>query len=179
MELLRKLNDIYTCQFRFGFLVEQSPCADNRVTPSNLTDDLGIPRPKIAYDLSDYTKRGFVAAEKLTEQIFDKAGVKRFQKDPEKLREDAGYFTYTDPETGQTSEFEYFGSGHIVGTCRMGDKAGNSVVDAEQRSWDHPNMFIVGSTVFPTVATGNPSLTIAALALWAADTIKGQLANGG
>ena len=40
-------------------------------------------------------------------------------------------------------------------------------------------MFIVGSTVFPTVATGNPSLTIAALALWAADTIQGQLARGG
>jgi choline dehydrogenase-like flavoprotein len=61
----------------------------------------------------------------------------------------------------------------------MGDKAEDSVVDAEQRSWDHPNLFIVGSSVFPSVATGNPSLTIAALALWAADTIRGQLAAGG
>ena len=124
-------------------------CDQNRVTLSNLTDDLGIPRPKIAYNLSDYTKRGFVAAEKLTEQIFDEACVERFRKPPEKMRQDPGYFTYTDPETGRPFEFEYFGSGHIVGTCRMGRHAEDSVVDREQRSWDHPNLFIVGSTVFP------------------------------
>ncbi len=177
--LLRKLNDIYTRQFRFGFLVEQSACADNRVTLSTHADDLGLPRPKIAYDLSEYTRRGFVAAEQLTEQIFAKAGVERFQKPADRMRGDAGFFTYTDPVTGKNYEFEYFGSGHIVGTCRMGEKAEDSVVDAEQRSWDHPNLFVVGSTVFPSVATGNPSLTIAALALWAADTIRGQLAGGG
>jgi len=34
----------------------------------------------------------------------------------------------------------------------------------------------VGSGVFPTVATGNPTLTIAALSLWAAQTIKKDLA---
>jgi choline dehydrogenase-like flavoprotein len=177
--LLRKLNDIFTRQFRFGFLVEQSACADNRVTLSNLADDLGLPRPKIAYDLSDYTKRGFVAAEQLTQQVFAAAGVERFQQTSAQMKQDPGYFTYTDPDTGQTSHFNYHGSGHIVGTCRMGDKAEDSVVDAEQRSWDHPNLFIVGSSVFPSVATGNPSLTIAALALWAADTIRGQLAVGG
>lgn len=177
--LLRKLNDVYTRQFRFGFLVEQSACADNRVTLSNLTDGLGLPRPKIAYNLSDYTKRGFVAAEQLTQQVFAAAGVTRFQQTPDQLRANAGYFTYDDPDTGETYDFNYHGSGHIVGTCRMGTAAKDSVVDAEQRSWDHPNLFIVGSSVFPTVATGNPSLTIAALALWAADTIKGQLAWGG
>jgi choline dehydrogenase-like flavoprotein len=177
--LIRRLNEIFTCQFRFGFLIEQSACADNRVTPSNLADDLGLPRTKIAYNLSDYTKRGFVAAEQLTKQVFDKAGVKRFQQTPEQMQGNPGYFTYTDPDTGQTFNFNYHGSGHIVGTCRMGVDSEHSVVDREQRSWDHPNLFIVGSSVFPSVATGNPSLTIAALALWAADTIQGQLAGGG
>jgi glucose dehydrogenase len=95
------------------------------------------------------------------------------------MRHDAGFFSYTDSATGKTSEFEYFGSGHIVGTCRMGDKPEHSVVDSEQRSWDHRNLFLVGSSVFPTVATGNPSLTIAALAFWAADSIQAQLARGG
>ena len=170
-ELIRKLNDIYTRQFRFGFLIEQSPSDQNRVTLSNHTDDLGIPRPKIAYNLSDYTKRGFVAAEKLTQKIFDEACVERVRKPPEKMRQDAGYFSYTDPETRESFEFEYFGSGHIVGTCRMGPTCEDSVVDREQRSWDHPNLFLVGSAVFPTVATGNPSLTIAALAFWAADRL--------
>ncbi len=177
--LLRKLNDIYTRQFRFGFLVEQSACPENRVTLSNLADDLGLPRPKIFYNLSDYTRRGFVAAEQLTQQVFASAGVQRFQQTPEQMQQDPGYFTYTDSDTGQTHHFNYHGSGHIVGTCRMGDRAADSVVDREQRSWDHPNLFIVGSSVFPTVATGNPSLTIAALAFWAADTIRTQLAGGG
>jgi choline dehydrogenase-like flavoprotein len=39
------------------------------------------------------------------------------------------------------------------------------VVDANQRSWDHANLYLVGSGTFPTVTTGNPTLTIAALAL--------------
>jgi choline dehydrogenase-like flavoprotein len=91
------------------------------------------------------------------------------------MKQDAGFFTYVDPDTNETYNFEFYGAGHIVGTCRMGTKKENSVVDREQRSWDHPNLFLVGSGVFPTIATGNPSLTIAALAFWAADTIKNDL----
>jgi choline dehydrogenase-like flavoprotein len=57
----------------------------------------------------------------------------------------------------------------------MGTNATNSVVNSEQRSWDHPNLFLVGSGVFPTVATGNPTLTLAALALWASQTLLADL----
>src|SRR5262249_7886053 len=83
----------------------------------------------------------------------------------------------TDPSTfmvdinGKPTRLKFFGSGHIVGTYRMGTTKENSVVNREQRSWDHPNLFLVGSGVFPTVATANPTLTIAALALSAAHTI--------
>ncbi|MEZ4555650.1 MAG: GMC oxidoreductase [Caldilineaceae bacterium] len=45
----------------------------------------------------------------------------------------------------------------------------------EQRSHDHPNLFLLGSGVFPTAGTANPTLTIAALALWAAETIRRNL----
>lgn len=174
-DLVAKLNDIFTRQFRFGFLVEQSPEDRNTVTLSTLKDDLGIPRPKITYNLSDYTKRGFVAAQQLTDQVFAVAGITANPLSAKPNKGDAGYFTYTDPQTKQFYEFEYFGSGHIVGTCRMGDSPTDSVVDRNQRSWDHPNLFITGSSVFPTVATGNPSLTIAALAFWAADNVLAQL----
>ena len=170
--LIQRLNDHFTRQFRFGFLVEQSPEDTNSVTLSDLTDDLGIPRPKIHYNISDYTKRGFVAAKALTDQVFAAAKVTSFSK----INPTApGYFTYTDSQTGEVHEFEYHGSGHIVGTCRMGDTPDDSVVDRNQRAWDHPNLYIAGSSVFPTVATGNPSLTVAALAFWAADNILGQL----
>ncbi|PYI93237.1 MAG: GMC family oxidoreductase [Verrucomicrobia bacterium] len=173
--LLNKLNEIFTRQCRFGFLVEQSPEDSNTVTLSNLKDDLGIPRPKINYNLSDYTKRAFVAAQKLTDQVFAAAGVTPFEKPLAQLKKAGGYFTYTDPKTGETYNFDFFGSGHIVGTYRMGTTRENSVVDRNQRSWDHPNLFLVGSGVFPTIATGNPSLTIAALAFWAADNVLKDL----
>ncbi|HMG04019.1 MAG TPA: GMC family oxidoreductase [Chthoniobacterales bacterium] len=174
--LLNKLNEIFTRQCRFGFLIEQSPEDSNTITLSQtLTDDLGIPRPKINYNLSDYTKRAFVAAQKLTDQVFAAAGVTPFEKPLAQLKKAGGYFTYTDPDTNKTYNFDYFGSGHIVGTYRMGTTKETSVVDRNQRSWDHPNLFLVGSGVFPTIATGNPSLTIAALAFWAADSVLKDL----
>jgi glucose dehydrogenase len=64
------------------------------------------------------------------------------------------------------------GAGHIIGTARMGSDPKNSVVDGNLRSHDHPNLFILGSAVFPTSATANPTLTIAALSLRAADHVK-------
>jgi choline dehydrogenase-like flavoprotein len=173
--LLARLNDVFTRQFRFGYLVEQSAEPENRVTLSDAVDDLGIPRPKIQYSLSEYTKRGFLAARRLTDQVFRAAGVTPFAKPLAAMCRDAGFFTYQDPDTGEVGEFEYYGAGHVVGTYRMGADRATSVVDRTQRSWDHDNLFLVGSGVFPTVATGNPTLTIAALAFWATDTIRADL----
>jgi glucose dehydrogenase len=53
----------------------------------------------------------------------------------------------------------------------MGEHSGNSVVDSYQRSHDHQNLYLVGSGTFPTIATANPTLTIAALCLRTADHI--------
>jgi choline dehydrogenase-like flavoprotein len=53
----------------------------------------------------------------------------------------------------------------------MGTDKNKSVVDADQQSWDHDNLYLVGSGTFPTVATGNPTLTIAALSLRTADKL--------
>jgi glucose dehydrogenase len=57
----------------------------------------------------------------------------------------------------------------------MGTTKGNSVVNDMQRSWDHDNLYLVGSGTFPTAATANPTLTIAALALRTAKNIKDRL----
>ena len=53
----------------------------------------------------------------------------------------------------------------------MGADPKTSVVNAEQRTHDHRNLFLLGSGVFPTGAASNPTLTIAALALRAVDAI--------
>jgi choline dehydrogenase-like flavoprotein len=59
----------------------------------------------------------------------------------------------------------------------MGNDPDTSVVDASQRSHDIPNMWVVGSGSFPTVATSNPTLTLMALAFKSADSILAELAS--
>ena len=54
-------------------------------------------------------------------------------------------------------------------------EASSAVVNAELRAFDHPNLFIEGSAVFPTGGAANPTLTIAALALRSVDAIRKTL----
>lgn len=199
--LVAKLNDVFPRQWRMGFLVEQTPEPGNRITLSDrLTDGLGLPRPEIHYDLSDYTKLGFVYAEIFARQVYRKMGVRSYTQNPATLEGPQGtvrnptwfglepqwrkIFEDLPPELkdprvtnlpasagGVPEGFQYFGSGHIVGTTVMGSDAATSVLDADQRSWDHPNLFMLGSGNFPTVTTANPTLTLAALALKAVDPI--------
>jgi choline dehydrogenase-like flavoprotein len=53
----------------------------------------------------------------------------------------------------------------------MGVKKDNSVVNSFQQAWKHENLYVAGSSTFPTGATANPTLTIAALSLRTADKI--------
>ncbi len=84
------------------------------------------------------------------------------------------YFRVEDDD-GVEHFFKYYGAGHIMGTYRMGNNPRESVLDKDQRSHDHENLFMVGSGVFPTTGTANPTLTIAALALRAAQSVKTAL----
>ena len=61
---------------------------------------------------------------------------------------------------------------HHQGGTRMGSNPEDSVVNKYGQSWDIPNLFIVGSSTFPTMGAGfNPTLTIQALAYMSADAL--------
>ena len=60
-----------------------------------------------------------------------------------------------------------------MGTTRMGTDPAVSVVDANCRAHEVDNLYITGSSVFPTAGDSNPTLTIVALAHRLADTLKG------
>jgi choline dehydrogenase-like flavoprotein len=169
-DLVTAINDKLSRQFRLGFLVEQSPDDTNTVTLARgITDHLGLERPQINYNLSEYTKRGLAAARTTATAIFDKMGAKEFTTPPDKINaDDPSSFQWPPSEA---TRIKYFGAGHVVGTYRMGTNANYSVVNDMQRSWDHDNLYLVGSGTFPTVATANPTLTIAALCLRTADHI--------
>lgn len=147
------LRDATSRHIRLASLVEQLPDPDNRITLHETERDrYGVPLPKIAYRLDDYVKAGLAAAAKAHQEIFDRLGTTGVQHSPSAA-----------------------GAGHIIGTAKMGADPKNSVVDDELRSHDHRNLFIVGSANFPTSATANPTLTIAALALRSSGAILKQL----
>ena len=108
-----------------------------------------MPLPRLAYRLDAHVQAGLTAARAAHAEIFGKLGAAEIQ------HRDAAE-----------------GAGHIMGTARMGNDPKSSVVDRDLRSHDHRNLFILGSAVFPTGATANPTLTIAALALRSAGSVK-------
>jgi gluconate 2-dehydrogenase alpha chain len=60
---------------------------------------------------------------------------------------------------------------HHEGGTRMGNDPNLSVVNKYGQSWDIPNLFVIGSSTFPSMSGFNPTLTIQALALMSADAI--------
>jgi gluconate 2-dehydrogenase alpha chain len=59
----------------------------------------------------------------------------------------------------------------------MGDDPRTSVVNRYLQSWDVPNLWVMGSSVFPQNAGYNPTGTVGALAFWAADAMKRYIRN--
>ena len=142
-------------QIRLAALTEQLPDPGNRVTLDPEEKDVyGVPLPRLAYRLGDYVWEGLAAARAAHGEIFARLGGSGIQHRP-------------------VAE----GAGHIIGTARMGGDPRASVVDRDLRSHDHGNLFILGSAVFPTSGTANPTLTIAALSLRAVAAVKVTLAG--
>ena len=71
--------------------------------------------------------------------------------------------------------YNVMGSGHIVGTHRMGSHRKTSVTDRNMKSWDHSNLYVVGTGNQVTIGTANPTLTGAALSIRAAEAMLQDL----
>lgn len=128
---------------RLKFVYEDLPDDNNRVT---LSED--ILKPKIAY--KGHTSYVNAAMKKLKENV-----EKFFSFVPLDDVLYDGYF--------QKSEF------HICSTVRMSDSKENGVVDKNLIHHQYRNLFVLGSGVFPTITPANPTLTLSALSLMAAD----------
>lgn len=127
-----------------GFL---EPLLDevNRVTlDPQRTDRFGDPVPRLDWRLGEFGARTAAAARAVMSDILAAAGAER---------------TYA------SADGEALFCGHQIGTCRAGDDAETSVVNRDLRAHAVENLYVVGSSVFPTAGPLNPSLTIAALSL--------------
>ena len=132
---------------------EQLPNPDNRVTLADDTDQYGLRIPRITYAWGDNDKTMINHA---LDQMVTSLGLVG-AKDIFRQENDMN---------------------HLGGTVRMGFTPSDSVVDADCRSWDVPNLFVCDGSVFPTMGGVNPSLTITAIGMRTAQRI-GQLARNG
>ena len=64
---------------------------------------------------------------------------------------------------------------HQAGTCRMGADPATSVVNAEGRAHELDNLYVVDTSVFPSIGAVNPALTAMANSLRVGDHLRDRL----
>lgn len=139
--------------FRLVVNLEQRPHPENRVVLSASRDPLGVPRAELHWRWRDQEQAGLERLRTSLAGWLDKAGLGRLEVRPG-LRPDPN-------------------AHHHAGTTRMSKNPRHGVVDADGRIHGMDNVYITGSSVFPTVGFANPTLTIVALALRLADHLLG------
>ena len=132
----------------WAIFCEDLPEEANRVDlDPELTDGDGVPAPRIRYRYSQNSKRLAEFQMARAAESLEAAGA---------------------VEVTAAGPLRYAGW-HLMGTARMGDDPASSVVDRDQRAHDVANLYVVDGSVFVTSSGVNPTCTISALALRAAD----------
>ena len=123
------------------------PLPENRVTLASQKDQYGLPVACFQYSMCENDRKNIAFATRVMEEIWEGAGAQ------DRLKIDR--------------------YAHLVGGCRMGFSARDSVVDSSHRAWEVPNLLVADGSVFPTEGSANPALVIMALS----DRLAGLLAD--
>lgn len=144
--------------------IEQFPNPDNRLFLDDRRDSFGRRRIALDWKWSRAEIDGLQRTQQLFVDAFDRSGLGTYDPvhwaDPPDLTTAAGAF-------------------HPSGGTRMHADPRHGVVDADCQVHDWHNLFVAGSSTFPTVGYANPTLTIIALALRLGDEIGQRLAQTG
>jgi choline dehydrogenase-like flavoprotein len=134
------------------------PLETNNVTlDPDVKDRWGLPAPRITYkDHPDDLKTMTFFQDRAME-LFDAAGALKSWRFP-------------------VNETEF--SVHLLGSCRMGKDPQRSVINADHRAHDVPNLFLCDGSSFVTSGRNQPTCTIQALAFRAADRMTNLAKRG-
>jgi choline dehydrogenase-like flavoprotein len=131
----------------WGIIAEDLPEESNQVTLDPVRcDPFGIPAARLRYRLSENSHRLVAFHQARARESLEAAGA---------------YETVVAPFIRATGW-------HLLGTAVMGEDPERSVVDQWGRSHDVPNLYVYDGSVWPTSSGMNPTATIAAFALRAA-----------
>jgi choline dehydrogenase-like flavoprotein len=149
---LREYMRDYVHWATLGSLCEFLPRPDNRVTLDEQTDRHGLPIAHFSYSQGDNDRALVRAARGTMEDIHRAAGAE------------------------EVITIDRYA--HLVGGCRMAADERSGVVDAEQRTFAVPNLYVTDGSVLPTQGSANPALTIMALAARVADRLSAGRRDG-
>lgn len=148
----------------FQVIIEPAPNPDSRVSLSATQKDaLGMPRVEIDWRLDALVRRTGDRSLALIADELHQSGVARVTLGPS--MECHGWPATLEPE----------GTWHHMGTTRMHIDEKRGVVDANGKVHGLANLYIAGSSVFPTAGANFPTITITALALRLAGHIVNEL----
>ena len=154
--------------YAVGCGMELMPDPDRRLTLTGDKDALGMPRLKLNVTISDrdfalYRK---TLAELGRQLLASRAGMLRLT-----YHDRAGW------QEGLALDKSWLGWGnHHLGTTRMSGDPKTGVVDADARVHGIGNLYVAGSSVFPTYGSSNPTMNLLALTLRLADHLKQVMA---
>jgi choline dehydrogenase-like flavoprotein len=161
LTLSRQIAEKFAPRPKLGLraVIEPTPNPDSRVTLCDRRDFFGMPRVRMDWRLNPEDRRGL---KRLLEIMH-----REFQD------QDLGRLTEFPWDESQEWHGTMWDGKHHMGTTRMDADPSKGVVDVDCLVHGHPNLYIAGSSVFPTAGYANPTLTIVALALRLADHLKG------
>jgi len=144
-----------------GCGMEMLPDPDRRLTLTDERDALGLPRLKLAMSIpdSDFTNYNLTLAELGRQLLAARVGMVRINhhaRDQWLAAMDWG--------------------NHHLGTTRMSEDPKQGVVDANSQVHGVANLYVAGSSVFPTYGSSNPTLNLLALTLRLGDRLREVMA---
>ncbi|GFE69591.1 GMC oxidoreductase [Chroococcus sp. FPU101] len=136
-------------------IAEQEPNPDSRITLSSERDQLGMNRTQLDWRLSSLDKYTIKRSQQILADELARSGLGQL-------------------EIEESDEIwsKVQGSYHHMGTTRMSLNPKQGVVDENCLVHGISNLYVAGSSVFPTSGLSNPTLTIVALAIRLADHLK-------
>ena len=161
---------------------EQSPDPESRVALAESRDAFGVPRVRLDWRLNDLDRRTFATAVSSLIRECGRQGVGRFWLRPPLRDLDLGRpesIRFDIPLGDGPTKANQLGTElrwgcHHMGTTRMDKDPHRGVVDDHCRVHGLANLYVAGSSVFPTAGMSNPTLTILALAMRLADHLEAK-----
>lgn len=146
----------------YGLFVRsaQEAVAESRVGLGEERDALGLPRMSLRWQLGPRDRESVVGFLRLLGAEMARRSLGRI---------------WIDADSAGALATPLEGGSHHMGTTRMSASPTEGVVDERCRLHECPNLYLAGSSVFPSIGLANPTLTIVALAHRMADDLHQEL----